>query len=129
MEQKTQRNIAELIVSRLSEWRYGGATTVSPAQAFGIPEAAEKQEKTGWQSFLEGTPAKGWCDAQQAYLASIGSKKTGRRWLIALIQSYGMSLGTSGSIAMESYTTRRQACSNLSREKKLKNNTYWDQQV
>jgi hypothetical protein len=82
---QTHRNMADVICDRLSAWRYDVASTVVHANLFGIQAAVENQEQTGWQSFLEGTPAKGWCDAQQAYLASIGSRKTGLRWLTALI--------------------------------------------
>jgi hypothetical protein len=39
----------------------------------------------GWQALLEGCPALGWEEIQQGYLEWMGSRRTGRRWLVALI--------------------------------------------
>ena len=40
----------------------------------------------GWQAFLEGTPVKQWAEVQQCYYDWIKSKKSGERWLTAIIQ-------------------------------------------
>ena len=40
----------------------------------------------GWQAFLEGAPAIGWAETQQRYFDFIKSKRTGKRWLSAVIR-------------------------------------------
>jgi hypothetical protein len=46
----------------------------------------QKQDAIGWQSLLEGRPALGWSLLQDRYLQKINSRRSGLRWLIALIQ-------------------------------------------
>ena len=52
----------------------------------GLREVVTKQDAIGWQSLLEGRPALGWSEVQQRYLQWIGSRRSGLRWLTALIQ-------------------------------------------
>jgi len=51
-----------------------------------MPEVFQNQTQIGWQALLEGCPALGWAEAQQRYLELVRSGKTGKRWLVALIQ-------------------------------------------
>jgi hypothetical protein len=44
------------------------------------------QDALGWQPFLEGGIANDWQFAQQTYFKSLRSKKSGRRWVSALIR-------------------------------------------
>jgi hypothetical protein len=46
----------------------------------------QKQDEVGWQSLLEGRPSLGWSEVQQRYYEWIGSRRSGLRWLTALIQ-------------------------------------------
>ena len=44
------------------------------------------QEHIGWNKVLEGWLAKDWREIQQRYYQLIRSRKTGKRWVTALIQ-------------------------------------------
>jgi hypothetical protein len=46
----------------------------------------QKQDAIGWQSFLEGRPSVGWSEVQHRYYEFLDSRRTGLRWLTALIQ-------------------------------------------
>ena len=85
-KQKTQPNLAELICDRLSAWRCGTIPGVQPASYRGIRAALVNQDEVGWQAMLEGAPAIGWREIQQSYYEWLGIRKTGLRWLSALVQ-------------------------------------------
>ena len=85
-KQKTQPNIAELICDRLTAWRCDTTPMVQPALYRGIRAALSNQDRVGWQALLEGTPAIGWSEVQQSYYDWLGVRKTGLRWLSALVQ-------------------------------------------
>lgn len=51
------------------------------------------QDQIGWKPCLEGVPAKRWQVVQQANYTRIGSSKTGRSWLKAILKH-----GINGSI-------------------------------
>jgi hypothetical protein len=85
-KEKTQPSLAAVICDRLSAWRYGTEPIVNPSTFLGLRAATDNQEKVGWEALLEGAPAIGWREVQQAYLEWLGSRKTGERWLSALIQ-------------------------------------------
>ena len=85
-KKKTQPNVAKLICDRLIAWRCDTAPGVHPSTYRGIRSALENQEKVGWQAMLEGAPAIGWREVQQSYYEWLGLRKTGLRWLSALVQ-------------------------------------------
>jgi hypothetical protein len=47
------------------------------------------EEVIGWDSFIEGFQHNLWQDIQQQYYELRGSRRTGKRWCIGLIKSYG----------------------------------------
>jgi hypothetical protein len=47
---------------------------------------ARLQACLGWESLLEGRPAKGWLTLQHAHFKSLGKSRTGKQWLVALLQ-------------------------------------------
>ena len=53
---------------------------------FDLPTAIRNQNEVGWQAFIEGCPTKGWQESQQQYYEFLRSRKTGLRWLSALIR-------------------------------------------
>ena len=46
----------------------------------------QRQHRLGWESFFEGRPATGWCQAQDNHFRSINSKQSGKRWLIQVLR-------------------------------------------
>ena len=83
--QKTQPDLATAICSRLSHWRYKTIPDDSLYSA-SIREMLNEQDKFGWKAVLEGTLIRGWREAQQEQLTRTGSRRTGLRWVTALIQ-------------------------------------------
>lgn len=84
-EQKTNPILTEALCTGLSAWRY---TRPSDRDRMSAPIQGlmEDQDRIGWKALLEGTPMRGWREQQQAFLTSKGSRRTGLRWVIALIQ-------------------------------------------
>jgi hypothetical protein len=86
-EQKTHPGIRAAVIGHLISWQEDGAEpTLIGQQFFGLPEAIANQNEIGWQAMIDGSPAQGWRAAQQQYYVYIKSKKTGLRWLSALIR-------------------------------------------
>jgi len=46
----------------------------------------DRQNRSGWNNLLEGFPVLGWADIQQRAYDRSGSKRTGRRWIAALVR-------------------------------------------
>lgn len=80
--------VGTAICSGLQSWRNTNATPTLPAGTTfpGLAQAFDNQNKIGWQALLQGCPAVGWAEVQQAYLDWCGSRRTGKRWLSALIR-------------------------------------------
>ena len=86
-EQKTHPGIRVVVIAHLTKWQENGPDpTLDGQEFFDLPAAIMNQNEVGWQAFIEGCPAQGWRDSQQQYYMYIGSKKTGLRWLSALIR-------------------------------------------
>lgn len=49
-------------------------------------QASEEQAAIGWGAFLDGFLSPLWVELQQRYLLSIGSRRSGHRWVAGLIQ-------------------------------------------
>ena len=46
------------------------------------------QDKMGWDAAFEGNFSTAWIEVQQRYYEFVGSRRTGRRWLISLIKKF-----------------------------------------
>ena len=86
IQQKTLPNLVMVICDRLSAWRNNSRPTIMVSSFLGLRSTVQSQEDVGWRSLLEGLPVRGWAEVQQRYYEFIGSRKTGERWLTALIQ-------------------------------------------
>jgi hypothetical protein len=86
MREKTLPIMTAMICDGLSAWRYDKEQSARTPADFGLHDAAANQDGVGWQALLEGTPATGWRDVQERYLQFIGSRRSGERWLSAVIQ-------------------------------------------
>jgi hypothetical protein len=84
--QGTLPNFNDLICDRLSAWRYSIPYTVEPSNCPGLKRTVEQQEKLGWRCLLEGFPVKGWAEIQEAYYGRKGSRRSGKRWLVAVLK-------------------------------------------
>ena len=86
LRSRSQPNLAAVICDRLSAWRSNSAPTVPVSYFLGLRATVQAQDEVGWRSFLEGFPVKGWAEVQQRYFEFIKSKRTGKRWLVAVIK-------------------------------------------
>ena len=85
LEQGTACDISAAISDGLQAW-YNNETLDLDGYSTEIQEVMTLQSKIGWQALLEGCPAKGWAEAQADAFLSFGSKKSGRRWVAALVK-------------------------------------------
>jgi hypothetical protein len=51
----------------------------------GLKQVILNQDRLGWEAAFEGKWHIGWAEVQDTYFKFIGSRRSGRRWLIALI--------------------------------------------
>jgi hypothetical protein len=85
-QQGTCPDTKKLILGRLDAWR----NSENPADQGPVPDhiqpALEAQDGIGWRAFLEGCFALDWVGVQQQYFNWQKSRRTGRRWAVALVR-------------------------------------------
>lgn len=87
MRQKgTAIDVNQAIVQGLDSWYKGTLPLDTEGCTEALRRAVDQQSRIGWKSLLEGCPALAWAEVQQAYYRTFGSKRTGRRWVTALVQ-------------------------------------------
>ena len=86
LKQKTLPNLAAIICDRLSAWRNQAGPTVTVSPFLGLRGTVHAQDQVGWRALLEGCPVQGWAEVQQRYFEWINNRRSGERWLVALIQ-------------------------------------------
>ncbi len=71
-------------MTSLYKWRYSDEsdTTIN----HNLKVAMEQQNNIGWQPFLEGWTAVKWEFIQRDYYDFLGSRQTGKHWVIAIIK-------------------------------------------
>ena len=84
LESQTDPDIQEAVIHSLNQWRYP-SRSASPIPS-SLKVSMDQQNDIGWQSFLEGWIAMDWECVQQEYYDFLKSRKTGKRWIIALIK-------------------------------------------
>ena len=84
--QETAPEIIEAIRTHLQGWRNGSGGVPVTYHLLGLTTAAQNQTDIGWQCFLEGFVTSDWAATQQTYYTWIGSRRTGKRWAIALVK-------------------------------------------
>ena len=82
-EQKTERNLRIAIVRFLRNWQSNPDFYLVSIEFDHIFAA---QAQIGWTNFLFGFTAIEWQQSQQQYYQRLGSKRTGKRWVSALIR-------------------------------------------
>jgi hypothetical protein len=85
-KQRTQPGIIQDIWAKLLAWQRGSTEEIPVGMFHSLPVVVQKQDEIAWQSLLEGRPSLGWIEVQQQYYEWIGSRRSGLRWLAALIQ-------------------------------------------
>ena len=87
VDSKTCPAIAQCIISRFRSWKANNAVAnLSGLHFLGLQQALVEQDNIGWQPAFEGRWSTHWAEVQATYYWFIGSSKTGKRWIIALIK-------------------------------------------
>jgi hypothetical protein len=80
----TDPEIITVIIMNLKSWYYNTPTEVIDTSR-DIQNCAKRQDLLGWDLVIEGFLHYGWIDSQQRYYDSIGSRRTGKKWLERLL--------------------------------------------
>jgi hypothetical protein len=82
-EQKTDPSLTELLLDYLSCWRDSSPYTAATNR---FHELVEHQSSIGWDGPFYGWMSCYWAKIQQDHFNFIRSRRTGRRWLVAVIK-------------------------------------------
>jgi hypothetical protein len=83
---RSQESFTSFVLSFLLAQQRGSTEAIPVGTFHDLPAVVQKQDEIGWQSLLEGRPSLGWSEVQQRYYEWLGSRRSGLRWLTALIQ-------------------------------------------
>jgi hypothetical protein len=78
--------LTNIIISRLTSWQAGSPPEIFPTISPPYQTTLTHQDQQGWNNFFMGLPSSGWADLQHQHYKRAASRKSGRRWLTALIQ-------------------------------------------
>jgi hypothetical protein len=83
---KTCPQVSRALRSRIRSWRANTRPDPLSFMTFpGLRAAVHSQDRMGWRAAFEGRWHLDWAAVQQRYYDYIGSRRTGKRWLIAVI--------------------------------------------
>jgi hypothetical protein len=77
--------MSNAIIEYLDGWRNDAPASVNISQEW-IHQAFLGQSMLGWRNLLEGFVHVSWRQTQQIYFSRIGSARSPKRWIVALIQ-------------------------------------------
>ncbi|HEY9817886.1 MAG TPA: hypothetical protein V6D20_19085 [Candidatus Obscuribacterales bacterium] len=83
---KTMPSLQEALLQRLRTWQTQQPLLHDPNWPPDVRQAIQEQDAIGWKNMIEGIPCKNWQLIQQRYYDSIGSPKTGKRWLLGVLK-------------------------------------------
>jgi hypothetical protein len=78
--------LTNIIISRLTSWQTGSSPETFPALTPLYQATLLHQDQQGWNNFFMGLPSLGWVELQQLHFQCTASRKSGRRWLTAIIR-------------------------------------------
>jgi hypothetical protein len=84
--QRTNAAVNEAICARLLAWRSAAPLPPLTSHLLGLPQALAEQDGIGWTAAFEGRWSKKWIDIQNRHFKNNRIRRTGRRWLTALIK-------------------------------------------
>ena len=87
VETRAYPHLRQAICGCLLSWKKALPTpSILPSAYPTLHAAVEDQAGIGWSAFIEGRLSTYWAETQQQYFTAINSKKTGHRWVSALIK-------------------------------------------
>jgi hypothetical protein len=85
-DQETQPDIQRELINGMKAWSVGTVRRTFYQTPTHIKEALLHQDAIGWTNLLEGCMDAGWTEAQALYYKTIGSRRSGLRWTVAVIK-------------------------------------------
>ena len=79
----TAPELSLLLISNLRSWLTDQPHPKAPQ---GLAQLSEAQMNASWEALVEGRPVLGWAQYQQNFLTQLGSKCSGKRWLVAVLK-------------------------------------------
>jgi hypothetical protein len=86
VDQQTAPDLCHAICLSLLDWHAGVVGLPVTYSFLGVQATLDAQASIGWQPFLEGCLSPLWQSVQHSYYEWMGSRKSGRRWVSALIR-------------------------------------------
>jgi hypothetical protein len=85
-DQETQPDIRRELINGMKAWSVGIERRTFYQTPIHIQAALIHQDAIGWTNLLEGCIDIGWTEAQALYYKTIGSRRSGLRWTVAVIK-------------------------------------------
>jgi hypothetical protein len=85
-QQDTQPDLRRELINGMKAWSVGTPRRTFYRTPPHIRQALVHQDAIGWNNLLEGCFATGWTEAQALYYCTIGSRRSGLRWTVAIIK-------------------------------------------
>ena len=86
VENNTCPDLRRLLIHGLQKWRTGDERENGVTFDFdGVDDVVETQRQIGWRQLIGGCLSMKWAQVQDSYYKWLGIKRTGRRWVTALI--------------------------------------------
>ena len=87
IKKKTCPDLRRLLVQILNQWRQGKEVSDITNYDFeGCTKVFPSQHTIGWRQVMGGCLSLEWARAQDAYFRWLGIRRTGKRWLVAVIK-------------------------------------------
>jgi hypothetical protein len=84
----TEPDISCVLMSRLTALAISMRIYPQHSHFPGVLKALLSQDEIGWTPFFEGCVSNKWTVAQEQYYKQLASQRTGRRWVVELIQKF-----------------------------------------
>ena len=84
-QNRTHLEVSEVIIANLNAWRNGQPFPVYTGNYPGLRNAVTQQTLLGWGAAFEGRWHTSWESIQQLHFKNCGLRRSGRRWLIAMV--------------------------------------------
>jgi hypothetical protein len=86
IDSKTLPQLRIFLLQTLRRWRTGqDPPPLPPHDQFGLHHAIAEQSILGWKNFLDGFISIAWVHVQDQYYKWLSIRRTGRRWVTALL--------------------------------------------
>jgi len=85
-EHETQPEIRRELINGLKAWSVGTVRRTFHHTPDHIRQVLAYQDAIGWTNLFEGCFDNGWMEAQALYYREIGSRRSGLRWMVAVIK-------------------------------------------